>query len=332
MIRVLARIAAAAVGLLILGAAAPTPPTARPIAAGIWLIPGGILDNREPDGNTVIFRAPEGLIVMDTGRHLWHRQAILDFARDQHQPIVAIVNSHWHLDHVSGNADLKRAYPQAKIYASNAINDALTGFLPKSAADAQAYLDSGQAPPEMAQDIRADMATTASGAALKPDLVVNASGMVRIGGLTLSVNLAPNAATDGDVWVYDPETHTAAVGDLVTLPAPFLDTACSKGWRTALDAIAATPFTRVIPGHGSPMTRGQFETYRKAFGALIDCAAASGTSNVECAANWASDTTELRDPGETEGKRAFAMAQYYVRDVLRAHGGDSAYCKVKTHT
>ncbi len=323
-------------GLMILGvstitmAAAPAPPVPKAIAPGVWLIPGGILPKRQPDGNTVVFRAPEGLIVMDTGRHLWHRQAILDFATAQRQPIVAIINSHWHLDHVSGNPDLKRAYPQAKVYASNAIDDALTGFLPNSAKDAKAYLDSGQAPPETAEDIRADIATAENGAALKPDVVIAASATRRIGGLSLQVNLAPNAATDGDVWVYDPKSRMAAVGDLVTLPAPFLDTACSRGWRKTLDQIAATPFKTVLPGHGAPMTRAGFESYRKAFGALIDCAAKTTTSNVECAANWTSDTATLRDPGEAEGKQAFGMTQYYVRDVLRAHGGDSAYCKAKS--
>src|SRR5947199_2354297 len=82
-------------------------PHARVIATGVWMIPGGIPPNREPDGNTYIFDAPEGLIVMDTGRHKWHRQAILDFAKARGKPIAAVVNSHWHLDHVSGNPDLR---------------------------------------------------------------------------------------------------------------------------------------------------------------------------------------------------------------------------------
>ena len=140
--------------------AEPPQPQARPVAEGVWLIPGGLPANREPDGNTVIFDDGQGgLVVMDTGRHLWHRAAILAFAKARRAPIVAIVNSHWHLDHVSGNADLKAAYPGVRVYASRAIDEALTGFLAKSAADSQAYLAPGKAPPEMQEDIRADMAT-----------------------------------------------------------------------------------------------------------------------------------------------------------------------------
>ena len=45
------------------------------------------------------------------------------------QPVVAIVNSHWHLDHSGGIATLREAYPGVQVYASNAIDNALPGFL-----------------------------------------------------------------------------------------------------------------------------------------------------------------------------------------------------------
>jgi glyoxylase-like metal-dependent hydrolase (beta-lactamase superfamily II) len=132
---------------------APVPaPAPQQVASGVWLIPGGILPDREPDGNTVIFDAPDGLIVVDTGRHSWHREAILSFARSQDKKIVAIVNSHWHLDHVSGDPALRAAYPGLKIYASDAIDNALTGFLASSAKDAAGYLDDPQMPEETKED------------------------------------------------------------------------------------------------------------------------------------------------------------------------------------
>ena len=75
------------------------------------LIPGVIPMDKGPDGNTIIFDAPKGLIVFDTGRHPEHARAILEYAKARHRPIVAIVNSHWHLDHTTGNWDLRQAYP-----------------------------------------------------------------------------------------------------------------------------------------------------------------------------------------------------------------------------
>ena len=140
--------------------APPPMPTAQKLATGVWLIRGGILPNREPDGNSVIFAAPAGLIVMDTGRHDWHVQAILALALEQRKPIVAVVNSHWHLDHVSGNPALRAAYPGLRVYASDAIDGALSGFLPASARESAAYLDDPTVPEETRADIRLDQAVT----------------------------------------------------------------------------------------------------------------------------------------------------------------------------
>ncbi|MFI4933406.1 MAG: MBL fold metallo-hydrolase [Caulobacterales bacterium] len=304
---------------------APASPAAQVVAPGVWLIAGAVPADREPDGNTVVFRAPAGLIVMDTGRHLPHREAILDFARTQNRPIVAIVNSHWHLDHVSGNPDLKRAYPRVKVYASDAIDEALAGFLPHSAQENRKALAEGGLPPGVADDLRADDATIDNGQALRPDVVIAASATRSVGGLRLRINLAPHAATDGDVWVYDARSGVAAVGDLVTLPAPFLDTACSQGWRTALSRIWATPFRIAVPGHGRPLSRVEFATYRAAFDALVDCSA-SQTAKADCAAAWTRATASLRGDDPAQVRQSQGMTEHYVGDVLRAHGGDSAFC------
>jgi glyoxylase-like metal-dependent hydrolase (beta-lactamase superfamily II) len=324
----------ATLAVLALGAAAsaetappPTPaPEPQAVAAGVWLIPGGIPPRREPDGNTVIFIGPTGLTVMDTGRHPWHRQAILDFAAQRKAPVVAIVNSHWHLDHTGGNAALKRAYPAAKVYASGAVEGALKGFLPKSAKDTQDYLASGQADPATAEDLKGDLAVMSDPAALIPGVRIEGDRALDLGGRRLQAHLARNAATAGDVWLFDPATRTVAAGDLVTLPAAFLDTACPAGWRAALDVIWRTPFRRLVPGHGPVMDRGMFGAYRSAFGALIDCVAGQ-TPKKACAAAWTQAVQPLLGPGELDRKRAQGMTEDYV-DLLRAHGDKSAFCEV----
>src|SRR6188472_3562811 len=81
----------------------PPPPAAREIAPDTFLLAGAMLPDRGPDGNTVIMAGPAGLIAIDTGRHVWHSDGIIAFARGRGAPIIAIVNTHWHLDHSSGN-------------------------------------------------------------------------------------------------------------------------------------------------------------------------------------------------------------------------------------
>jgi len=297
------------------------------IAPGVWMIPGGMLANREPDGNSVIFETPAGLAVVDTGRHQWHRDAILSLARVQKKDIVAIVNSHWHLDHVSGNPMLRAAYPHLMVYASDAIDEALTGFLASSAKESGRYLGDPQIPAGLRDDVRMDVSTIQNGAALKPDVVITTSGLNDIGGRPLRVRLAKNAATAGDVWLYDERVRVAVLGDLVTLPAPFLDTACPDGWELALAKISSTPFKTAIPGHGAPMSHPQFVQYRQAFETFIDCARSAAPKR-ECATVWANSVQPLLGPDSRALRGASETATYYV-DVLRANGGHSKYCPVR---
>src|SRR6185436_20904869 len=89
---------------------------------GWHLIPGTLEPDRGPDGNSVFLDAPDGLILVDTGRHPAHRDRLLAYASERGRPIVAIFNTHWHLDHSTGNAELRAAFPQAPLYATNAID------------------------------------------------------------------------------------------------------------------------------------------------------------------------------------------------------------------
>ena len=324
----------AALAIAVAAAAAEPPPPApvatpgvQSLSPGVWLVPGGIPRGREPDGNSVIFEGARGLTVMDTGRHPSHAQAILDFAANRRAPVVAIVNSHWHLDHTSGNGAIKRAFPHARVYASGAVEGALKGFLPKSAKDTEAYLASGQADPVTAEDLKGDLAVISQPAALIPDVRIEADRPIDLGGRRLQAHLARNAATAGDVWLYDPASRILAAGDLVTLPAAFLDTACPAGWRVALGAIWRTPFRRLVPGHGPVMDRRMFAAYRGAFEALIDCAAGQ-TPKADCAGGWAKAVEPMLGPDEIDRRRARLMTESYV-DLLRANGGKSAFCEAQ---
>ena len=307
------------------GADAMTAPAAREVARGVWMIPGGIRPDRQPDGNSVAFEAPAGLVVVDTGRHGWHREALVSLARAQAQPIVAIINTHWHLDHVSGNPDLRMAYPDLRVHASSAIDGALGGFLAASSRDAARYLEDPQIPESMREDIRADVHTIEQGAALRPDVVIERSGAMTIGGRTFQVQLARQAVTAGDVWLYDAATRVAVLGDLVTLPAPFLDTACPAGWLDALRDVMAVRFEVAIPGHGVPMTPAQVEQYRDGLDAFIACARSDRPAG-DCGSLWAERAEPLLDDVAAEKPRAQRLAEYYV-GVLRANGGRSPYCE-----
>jgi glyoxylase-like metal-dependent hydrolase (beta-lactamase superfamily II) len=279
---------------------------------GITVIPGAFEPGRQPDGNTVVFDAPEGLVVLDTGRHPEHTQKILDFAKSLDRPIVAVINSHWHLDHVSGNPRLRAAHPGLKVYATNAIDGAMHDFFPKSKEQAATYLAQADVPEAAKAEIRADIASIDSGKALYPDVVVTRSEDRKFGGRPLHLGLE-KGTTRGDLWVYDAAHHYLAAGDLVTLPVPFLDTACAPKWSLALSHLDALDFTTLVPGHGPTLDHAQFKLYRSAFDKFRLCAASTADKK-SCAAGWVRDAGALM--AEPDRSAVGGMLEYYV-DVLR---------------
>ena len=306
-----------------------TSPSVPMIAAHTFEIAGEVIPGHEPDGNTFVLESTKGLTVIDTGRHATHLQKIEMFAQQRHVPIVAVINTHWHLDHVSGNIGLRKAYPGAKVYGSDAIDEALMGFLAKSAESAREVLATGKLEPVERDEMATDLATIEAGNGLKPDVVLNGVEAIAIGGRNLQTHVAKNAATAGDVWVFDPSSGVVFVGDLVTFPAPFLDTACGNGWKSALEQVDRVPFRLVAPGHGPLLSREQFRTYSQAFSQLLSCSASSQSAS-NCAASWIDQVASIGGMSDSEKNLGQGMTVYYVTDVLRAHGGNSAYCAAAT--
>jgi len=306
--------------LLCLGARTPASP-------GWHLIPGQIdpQGRKGPDGNSIFLDAPQGLILVDTGRHPEHSAALLAYARQRGRPIAAIFNTHWHLDHSTGNTEIRAAFPHAPLYASTAIEGALTGFLARSRESTQRALTAGQIPEAARPEVARAFDVMDHPERLRPTRPVTRSGLQNVAGRRLQVNLAAYAATEGDVWIYDPALRLVIAGDLVVGPVPFMDTACPEGWRAALGQIAATPFTTLIPGHGDPMDRAAFLTWRAAYNAFMDCGQ-SQRPRAECIAGWRRDAARFIPAGSEQIVER--LAGYYIDSRLRASAEERArYCR-----
>lgn len=287
------------------------------------VIAGAFPTDRGPDGNSILLRAPRGLIVVDTGRHTEHQEKLLAFARQAGAPIAAIVNTHWHLDHSGGNAELRAVYPGAELVATRAVEGALVGFFPKGRAQGEALLASGTATPQQIEDIKLGRAAIDDTKNLLPSRPIAQSGAVELAGRPLELRVAPFAATEADLWIYDPATKTVIAGDLVVAEVPFFDSGCPEGWRAALGEIAATPFERLIPGHGEPMTREAFAQWRAAFDALLDCAA-SPAEAATCVAGWRTGAAAFIPAGDEARIDEYTM--YYLTEILRSPKAHERFC------
>lgn len=282
------------------------------IADGVQMIEGRYVPGAQPDGNSVLFFAPEGAVVFDTGRHAAQADRIAAALDAAGRPLAAIVNSHWHLDHISGNPRLLARWPQARTYAGDALDGALQGFLARYRAQ---LVDMRGRTTDAAQraDWGDEIARIDAAAEAHPTLPITAPGERTIAGTSFVFGTA-RAATLGDVWLYDPASRVLASGDLVTLPAPFFDTACPARWRATFADLADTGFATLVPGHGAPMDRAGFDTWRRAFHNLLACAA-TPTRDATCIAGWKRDAAPLLRPGDAAA--VDGLLGYYLSTGLR---------------
>ena len=310
-------------------APALTPPDAPDeVAPNTFLIRPVPMPARGPDGNTIIFDGKDGLIVVDTGRHKSQTDAILAFARERKRPIVAIVNTHWHLDHASGNGRLKAEYPKAKVYTTTAIDGVLEtgGFLARNLEDAQKMLAS-TTDPVRRDEIQIFIDTMEARKDLRPDVPLSKSQSMTLAGRSLDVHVTDKAVSDADVWLFDKTTRLAVIGDLVTVPVPYFETACPDRWKASLDEVWSTNFETAIPGHGRPMTRAQFDSYRQSFGAFIACVK-SPSAPAECGKVWVDGISGLVGDDPKRREAVAANAEYYV-GYLRKSGNKAPDCKAQ---
>lgn len=309
--------------LLTLVACHPQAPQTPAFNAEPTVIAGAFPVDRGPDGNSIILDAPRGLIVVDTGRHTEHQDKLLAHAKRVGKPIAAIINTHWHLDHTGGNAELRAVYPNAEIVATTAVDGALASFFPKGQKANEELIASGQATAAQLEDIKLGRAAIADTKNLRPSRPIATSGTVDVAGRPLELHVTAFAATEADLWIYDAATKTVIAGDLVVDEVPFFDSGCPDGWGKALGEIAATPFVRLIPGHGAPMTRESFTQWRAAFDAWVACAASSAETKT-CVETWRTQAAAFIPKGDEA--RIDEYANYYTTEILRSSEARERFC------
>jgi glyoxylase-like metal-dependent hydrolase (beta-lactamase superfamily II) len=301
--------------ILVITAAIPLCADVTSVARDVWLIRGAFVAGRQPDGNTTLIQSDRGLIVIDTGRHAAHTEAVLKFARSLDRPIIAIINTHWHLDHIGGNALIRQQFPAVRVYATSALAEARQGFLRTYRVQLETALAT-ITDPERATTLRTELELVDSADKLMPDIVLDRSGAITIDGRDVIVNVETDSVTRRDIWIFDAISRVLIAGDLVTLPAPLFDTASPKNWRKALESLGRARFKTIIPGHGPPLTRPQFTMWQRAFGRFLDCADSS-TLPAPCSDQWVSDVRRLLSPLDQE--LSISLMKYYFGLLKSRH-------------
>ena len=180
-------------------------------------------------GNVAVLRTGEGAVIVDTLTFAMQGQAIQSLAEElTGEKVVAVINTHWHLDHTHGNP----------AFAA--------GVRKVSTANTKAWLET----------LDADYWQGEASSGL-PSETFHDEHVIELGEKTIELYWPGRGHTNGDLVVVFREDNTIHTGDLLfnrLYPFVDLDTGGSvQAWGDTLQRVLALDFDQVIPGHG-PLT------------------------------------------------------------------------------
>ena len=274
------------------------------IAPGVYAHQGAVAEadtiNQGDIANLGVVIGERGVAVIDAGgavavgrRFLAAIRAITD------KPILYVVNTHEHPDHVFGDA----AFTDSGAVFVGHKN------LPRAIAQRMPfYLKRFRT---ILGDSALDEVRTVA-----PSVLVEDALTLDLGGRQLQLKAWPPGHTDCDLTIYDSQSRILFAGDLLfSGHLPIVDGSI-KGWAAELDALAALPATQVVPGHG-PVTEpwpAALDDERRYFATL--------TRDIKAAISRGDD---MRRTAEQAG--ATERSKWRLFDVYNARNATAAYAE-----
>ncbi len=185
--------------------------------------------------NSYVVSLPESneALVIDPG---FEPQLILDFLKEQEQSLAAILNTHGHADHISGNEAMKRAFPDAPLIIGSSEKHLLS--------DANANLSAPFGMPVVSPEA---------------DRLVNEGDVIEEAGIRLEVLDVPGHSPGHVVFLYRGEPIVLFAGDVLFRESVGRTDFPGSNGQLLFDGIRQKLFvlpedTIVYPGHG-PATK-----------------------------------------------------------------------------
>jgi glyoxylase-like metal-dependent hydrolase (beta-lactamase superfamily II) len=256
---------------------------------------------REPpgfmvDANNVFIIGDTDVVVVDSnGAPGITREVLAALRRITPKPARYVVNTHYHDDHIRGNAVYRDAFPGvdfiahsfAKTYlpaqgAANRKNflEGAPGFLTtlKGLLKDGKSLNGGPLSEDERVSMTADVALAeyvladgAAAEAILPTITVDDRLTLKHGRHTIDIRHLGKGHTAADLVVHLPADDILITGDLVVYPVPLVGDPQSHigAWSDTLNAALALQPRVIIPGHG-PVLKDSSHTklLAKMFGAI----------------------------------------------------------------
>ncbi len=266
------------VGGLSLTLSAYQAPAAAPKVVEIEKLKDNLFVLRGGGGNTAVFIGASGITVVDTKNPGWG-QPVLDKIKElSSKPVVRIINTHTHGDHVSGNVEFPASVDvvvQENTKANMQRMAAVTGLAPAGGPPPNIFTaNNGRG---MAKQTFKDKLTLGNGAD-QIDLYYFGRGH-----------------TNGDAWVVWPALRVMHTGDIFSgKVAPLLDannggSGLEIGDSLTKGADTVKNIETIITGHAGQMTVADLREYaqfNKDFAAFVRAGVQAGKSADAIAAEY----------------------------------------------
>lgn len=176
----------------------------------------------------------KGVAVIDTGGSLKVGQQLRDAIRKVTTlPILYVINTHVHPDHIFGNAAFVQDKPQFVGHVK--LAEAMERRRENYTRINNTYLGDDAAGSEF----------------IKPSIPVQTTTELDLGDRKLTVTAYPTSHTNTDITVWDNKSKTLWSGDLVFVErTPSID-GDIKGWIATIDQLKQSDTAQIIPGHGT---------------------------------------------------------------------------------
>ena len=215
------------------------------VAEGVW-----VARHEWLDVNVTAVRGDRGLLLVDTLGSARAAEAMLSrLRRVTDAPLLAVVNTHAHWDHVLGNAAVRADSPDARLVA----HEQAVAEMPS----AIARVTEGPAGEGLSPERHAEVLASP---AVPPEETFASVRALDLGDRYVELVHGGRGHTGGDLVVRIPDVDVVLAGDLVEEGAPpVYGVDCwPLEWPTTLETVGqmTTPTTVVVPGHGAPVDQG----------------------------------------------------------------------------
>ena len=239
------------------------------LAEGIYTLTWAMAPGTYAIGNAAFIVGDADVIVVDTGNSIAAGEAILGGLRQvTAKPVSAVINTHWHGDHIFGNQVFKRAFPAARFIAHAATRESIVTaeveYRDANRPKTQARLAELRAKPSRTdaeeRELRlADLQLEAwQGDYVLPDTLVDTRLALMQGTRRIDILHLGSGNTPGDLVIHLPAERIAINGDMAITPVPFAYFCSPRAWIPTLDRLAALDATTFVPGHGRVQSSPQF--------------------------------------------------------------------------